>query len=179
MRIITGKRRGLRLLTLEGEDTRPTADRVKEALFSMLADRVSGAKVLDLFAGSGALGLECISRGAERCDFVEANPKAADVVKKNIEKAQFTQEATLCRVDFRQFLKGAASAYDLIFLDPPYRSGFYQEALRMIAERELLAPGGRIIAEWDVEKPEFLPFTEEKEKAYGRVHISILRESME
>ena len=177
MRIITGKKRGLRLETLEGEETRPTADRVKEALFSMLTPSVPGAVVLDLFAGSGALGLECVSRGAKRCDLVEHSPKAAKVVRKNVEKAHFVEECRIYEMDFRQFLQRAAEPYDLIFLDPPYRSGFYEEALRLIVERRLLSPGGVIVAEWDEEKPDFAPFFEERERRYGRVHVSILEES--
>ena len=175
MRIITGIKRGLRLDTLPGEDTRPTADRVKEALFSMLTPYVSGARVLDLFAGSGALGLEAVSRGAEMCDFVEVSPAAACVVKGNIQKAGFEGMCNLHQMDYKAFLSHAQGAYDLIFLDPPYRSGYYEDALSSIKERKLLADDGIIIAEWDLDKPNFSPFIEEKERRYGRVHISILK----
>ena len=174
MRIITGKRRGLRLDAPAGEATRPTADRVKEALFSMLSSKVDGADVLDLFAGSGALGLECLSRGARACDFVENSPEAAAVVRRNMEKARFRDEGTLHPKDFRQFLMSTGKSYDLIFLDPPYRSGYYGEALRLICERKLLRPDGWIVLEWDGQKPETEPFDEVKERQYGRVHISIL-----
>ena len=175
MRIIAGKARGLHLDTRSGEDTRPTADRVKEALFSMLTPYLNGARVLDLFAGSGALGLEAVSRGAKACDFVEISSAAANIVLQNTKKAGFEDVCRLHRMDFQAFLKHVEESYDLIFLDPPYRSGFYENALSLIKERNLLAEEGRIVAEWDQDKPDFSAFYEEKERRYGRVHISILK----
>ena len=130
---------------------------------------------MDLFAGSGALGMESISRGAARCDFVEVSPKAAATVRKNLSRAEFLEESNVYETDYSSFLDRQTDAYDLILLDPPYRSGFYEIALSKIAEKNLLSDDGRIVVEWDQEKPDFSPFEEEKERRYGRVHISILK----
>ena len=107
MRIISGSLRGLKLVSLEGSDTRPTLDNVKEAIFSMLFGKVADAKVLDLFAGSGSLGLEALSRGAKEAVFVDLNPKACHVIEQNIEKARFKDAAKVCRLDANKFLEKA------------------------------------------------------------------------
>lgn len=122
MRIIAGTNRGLRLAVPDSV-TRPTADRTREALFSILGDHVPGSHVLDLFAGSGALGLESLSRGAESATFVEQNRAASEVIAKNISKAHFTSKSTVRRGDVSQFLNAPSSKtpFDLIFADPPYQ----------------------------------------------------------
>ena len=122
MRIISGLKRGLKLKSLEGSDTRPTLDSVKEAIFSMLFDSVRDAKVLDLFAGSGALGLEALSRGAKEAVFVDANPKACSIIKANIESAKMENASAIVRSDAMEYLKKTKAEkqkFDLIFLDPP------------------------------------------------------------
>ena len=122
MRIITGKARGVKLLTLDGLDTRPTSERSKEAIFSMLQFEISGRVVLDLFAGSGQMGLEALSRGASRVYLVDRSRGAYDIIKKNIEKSRLSDGCVALCEDSISFLKkqGGAEAFDIVFLDPPY-----------------------------------------------------------
>ena len=151
MRIITGSARGIALTTLEGEVTRPTGERAKEALFSMIQFDIEGRRCLDLFAGSGQLGLEALSRGAEHCVFTDEAREAVDVVLANAKKTKLFDKCRISSVSFMQFLKSAAGKekFDLIFLDPPYASGYIAEALRLISEGDLLRAGGRIVCESD------------------------------
>ena len=156
MRIISGTSRG-RLLRTPGKsagksEIRPTADRVKEALFSILGGRLRGAKVLDLYAGTGALGLEALSRGAERAVFVDNGDAALELVKKNVELCGLSERSAIIRRDLTRglaFLQGVAPAggFDLIFLDPPYRQGLVALLLSGLSELALLAPDGLVVAE--------------------------------
>lgn len=178
MRIISGKARGLKLQSLDGPDTRPTLDNVKEAIFSMLFDKCPEARVLDLFAGSGAMGIEALSRNAQTAVFVDSNPKACAVIKANLEKARFTNDAKVFTVDAESFLKkiGAGSEkFDIIFLDPPYALGLLDKVLLSISETDLLADNGVIVCEYDngtnVDIKGFVPL---KDKRYGRVCVKIL-----
>ncbi len=157
MRIITGSARGIILDTLEGEDTtRPTADRVKEALFSMLQFDIEGRLVLDLFAGSGQLGLEALSRGARKAVFIDISRDAADVVMKNAARTKLKDRCVVSSTDFKTFLKSASGRekYDVIFLDPPYRSGYMKDALYLIQSGDLLAPRGVVVCETDTAQDE-------------------------
>ena len=178
MRVISGTARGLSLTSPPGEDTRPTLDRVKEALFSMLTPYIRGAAVLDLFAGSGALGIEALSRGADRAVFVDFDKAAENAVRANLEKARLAEKAEVLRTDSLSFLSSRRESYSLIFLDPPYGSGLYEKTLAMVMERHILAPGGIIAAEWDAEVHEPI-FPEEferfRDRRYGRVHITLLK----
>ncbi len=202
MRIITGSARGALIETLEGDATRPTAERAKEALFSMIQFDIEGRRVLDLFAGSGQLGLEALSRGAASCTFTDEAREAVDVIIKNAKNARLFDRSRVSAIDFRAFLRGAAGGekYDLIFLDPPYASDYMAEALRMIDEGDLLAVGGRIVCETDngapkikrkkvkaVDAPENVTaqvfggdseleakFNVDKTAIYGRVRITLL-----
>lgn len=151
MRIITGTARGINLETLPGEATRPTSDRAKEALFSMIQFDIEGRHVLDLFAGSGQLGLEALSRGAERCVFTDESRSAVDIVITNAKKTKLFERCRISAIGFEQYLKSAAGReqFDLIFLDPPYASDYLPRALEMIADGDLLRDGGRIICESD------------------------------
>ena len=151
MRIITGSARGIALATLEGENTRPTADRTKEALFSMIQFDIEGRRCLDLFAGSGQLGLEAISRGAEHCVFIDEAREAVEIVLANAKKTKLFDRCRISTGSFANFLKNAAGkeSFDLIFLDPPYALGYIPEALSLIAEGDLLRAGGRIVCESD------------------------------
>lgn len=151
MRIITGSARGTKLATLEGDATRPTTDKVKEALFSMIQFDIEGRAVLDLFAGSGQLGLEALSRGAARGTFIDESRAAVDVI---IDNAKKTHLFDRCRVSVSgavPFLKSAAGreAYDIVFLDPPYASSLMREALALLPP--ILAPGASIVCECDTE----------------------------
>ena len=182
MRIISGLKRGLKLKSLEGSDTRPTLDNVKEAIFSMLFDSVRDAKVLDLFAGSGALGLEALSRGAKEAVFVDANPKACSIIKANIESAKMENASAIVRSDAMEYLKKAKAEkqkFDLIFLDPPYSNGLLDEALSLIEEYGILEKDGLIVCEFDsTEKPDIKSFNLVKDKKYGRVCVNILEASL-
>ena len=177
MRVISGTARGLKLASLDGLDTRPTLDRVKEALFSMLFDKLADAVVLDLFAGSGALGIEALSRYAVHCTFVDANPKAIDVVKLNLNKARFVDKSKVILSDSVEFLKKADGKYDLVFLDPPYAAGLYSEVLTLIKERKLLKKDGLIVAECDASHElDAKGFNVVKNKIYGKVRLYVLEE---
>lgn len=151
MRIITGSARGILLNTLEGEATRPTADRAKEALFSMIQFDIEGRKVLDLFAGSGQLGLEALSRGAQSCVFIDESRAAVDIVLANAKKTKLFDKCRISTGSHNTYLASAAKkeSFDLIFLDPPYDSPYVFEALQLILDGELLREGGRIACETD------------------------------
>ncbi len=151
MRIITGSARGIVLETLEGEATRPTADRVKEAMFSMLQFDMEGRRVLDLFAGSGQLGLESLSRGASSAVFVDNSRDAVNIVMKNAAKTKLKDRCRAAVYDFETYLEGASGKEDfhIIFLDPPYNTDAMVKALRLIADGNILAEGGIIACETD------------------------------
>ena len=157
MRIITGSARGIQLITLDGEEiTRPTTDRVKEALFSMIQFDIEGRRVLDLFAGSGQLGLEALSRGAEKAVFTDTSRDAVDVILKNAAKTKLKEKCSVSAIDFKSYLKSAAGRekFDIIFLDPPYASDYMASSLEMIADGDLLAPNGTVVCETDTEVEE-------------------------
>jgi len=151
MRIITGIARGAVLTTLEGENTRPTGERAKEALFSMIQFDIEGRRALDLFAGSGQLGLEAVSRGAVSCVFIDEAREAVEVILANAKKTHLFDKCRISTGSYATYLKNAAGReeFDLIFLDPPYASDYIAEALKLISEGGLLRAGGRIVCESD------------------------------
>ena len=151
MRIIAGTRRSLPLKTTEGNEARPTTDRIKETLFNILRDEIPGAYFLDLFAGSGQIGLEALSRGARHAVFVENGKKQADIIEENIRFTRFTEEAELLRTDVLSAISRLEGRYrfDVIFLDPPYRSGLEKETLTFLSRSSVVKPEGLIIAEAD------------------------------
>jgi 16S rRNA (guanine966-N2)-methyltransferase len=174
VRIVAGEWGGRRLQAPPGAATRPTSDRVREALFSVLGERVAGARVLDLFAGSGALGLEALSRGAAEATFVDAAPGAVRAVRANL--AALGADAEVRRQDARRFLDGASAAarqYDLVFLDPPYRLA--ETLARELSERvpAVLAPGAAVVAESDRRSPLHLDLPLHDERRYGDTLIRI------
>ena len=172
--MIAGQWRGRRLQAPAGAATRPTGDRVREALFSILGDRVTGARVLDLFAGSGALGIEALSRGAAEATFVDSAPAAIRAVTGNLEAVG--ADADVRRADARRFLSGASAAarqYDLVFLDPPYRlAGRLGDELTA-ALPAVLAPGAAVVAESDRRAPLELGLPLTDERRYGDTLIRI------
>lgn len=176
MRVIAGVYRGRRLVAPPGRDTRPTSDRVREALFSILGP-IDGARVLDLFAGSGALGIEALSRGAASADFVERAPAALKALSTNLEAVGV--EARVHARDARAYLRDARAAgetYDLAFLDPPYRDAAGLSPALELAP--LLAAGGRAVSESDRRAPLDLPELEVvDERRYGDTLIRIHRSS--
>ena len=149
MRIITGKARGTKLNTLSGEATRPTAERTKEAVFSMLQNEIASARVLDLFAGSGQLGLEALSRGAEYAVFNDSSREAAAIIRANVEKTHFTDACEVLSTDWQAALRRLAGRerFELSFLDPPYAGGFLPKVLVKMLEWNLLTEGGIIVCE--------------------------------
>lgn len=153
MRIITGSARGTKLVTLEGEATRPTSDKVKEALFSMIQFDLEGRNVLDLFAGSGQLGLEALSRGAAKATFIDESRQAVDVVIDNAKKTHLFDKCRISASGAIPFLKSAArkEKYDIIFLDPPYDSGLLAQSLKQMSDGSILAAGAIIVCECDTE----------------------------
>jgi len=178
VRVISGKARGLNLYSPEGNDTRPTLDRVKEALFSMLLPYIQEAKVLDLFAGSGALGIEALSRGAYKAYFIDDSDKAIECVRKNVSISKFQEESVILKKTAEDFLNTTDEKFDIIFIDPPYSKGLYSDVLRSIYEYNVLSDEGLIVVEWDFD----IGFTNEieffsvlKEKKYGRVGVTLLR----
>lgn len=184
MRIITGKAKGMKLYTLDGEDvTRPTAERVKEAMFSMIQFEIEGRRVLDLFAGSGQLGLEAMSRGAAYAMFVDSDRQAMGIVKKNAEKTRFFDGCGYLVSDYRSYLRKVADTerFDIIFLDPPYKSENLCDALSRIHESRVIKDGGLVICESDraelvLENDDILSkYTLERSAGYGRVKIMLLR----
>lgn len=150
MRIISGKVRGTKLYTLEGIETRPTLDRVKEALFNIINFKIQDSVFLDLFSGSGAIGLEAASRNASKVFLCENSKKALKVIEKNIEKTHLEQQINLLPYDYRQALKKCTNEkFDIIYIDPPYETNFAYEATEIIMQMELLAEEGIIIIETD------------------------------
>jgi 16S rRNA (guanine966-N2)-methyltransferase len=174
MRVIAGRYRGRRLQAPPGDATRPTSDRVREALFSVLADRVDGARVLDLFAGSGALGIEALSRGAAEATFVDTAPAAIRAVRANLEAVG--APAHVRRADARRFLGSASAAarqYDLVFLDPPYRLAGRLGSELTAALPAVLAPGAAVVVESDRRAPLELDLPILDVRRYGDTLIRI------
>ena len=139
MRIISGLARGTKLYTLEGENTRPTLDRVKEPLFSIIQNYIKDSVVLDLFAGSGALGLEALSRGAEKAILCDKSYEAMEIIKKNINKTHFEEKTKVLCMDYKKCLSSVNEKFDLIFIDPPYKNDIAVNSVRIILENNLLS----------------------------------------
>lgn len=145
MRIITGKYRGRKLFAPNSDAIRPTSDKVKEAVFDTLQWEIRGSRVLDLFAGSGALGIEAVSRGAEYVMFSDNSRESVLLIEKNLQRVDYNGQ--LVKRDFRQTLDYVNTPFDVIFVDPPYDSGFGTEAVRIILQRKLLSDKGVIVFE--------------------------------
>jgi len=176
MRIIAGAYKGRRLESPPGQDVRPTTDRVKEALFSMIEGHLSGARVIDLFAGSGGLGLEALSRGASRCWFGDLSAESIRVLRNNVAHCGAGNKAEILRRDFRAFLAQFPGQADVIFLDPPYGENLWDVAVRLISTGKILAEGGVLVMEHprSMDFPlEYFGYTKIKERRYGTVVLSI------
>ena len=155
MRIITGSARGTKLATLDGDVTRPTTDRVKEALFSMIQFDIEGRAVLDLFGGCGQLALEALSRGAARATIIDQSREATEIIIENAKKTHLFDKCRVSTADYTSFIRGAAKRekYDIVFLDPPYNTGLLPASLKALSEGELFAPGAYIVCETDCDIP--------------------------
>ena len=178
MRIIAGCARGRRLKTRKGSQTRPTADRVKESLFNILGNRLQGAFFLDIFAGNGGVGLEAVSRGAEKCVFIEKNSQCVKIIKENLSLCQLQARGEVLQSDALTAIKLLAQKqqqYTFIFLDPPYYSPVLAPVLALLAERNLLLPTGVVIVEhhrrhtgwWQPEKWQII-----RVKEYGDTRLT-------
>lgn len=178
MRVITGSARGRRLRELEGTETRPTTDRVKEGLFSALQFDIEGRRVLDLFAGTGQLGIEALSRGAASCVFVDRRTDAARLVRENLTVTELADRAKVVAGDSLEFLKGLRETFDLIFLDPPYQSGLLETALERISRFDILSPHGIIAAEAPAKQilPALAaPYGVYRTYRYGKIGVTLYR----
>ena len=180
MRVITGKARGVQLKTPNGDATRPTADRVKEALFSIIQFELPGAVVLDLFGGTGQLGIEALSRGADRAVFVDAREDACDLIRENLKRTKLTQQGKVIHGDYMSYLNSCSDKFHMIFLDPPYAEVFLERAIKRITEIDILHSNGIIIAERPIGKElpwEFEGYTRSKDYKYGKTLLTIYRKA--
>ena len=178
MRVISGKARGVSLKTPEGITTRPTADRVKEAMFSIIHFDLPGAMVLDLFGGTGQLGIEALSRGAKSVDFIDKEESACKLIRENLRRSKFENYANVIRSEYDVFLKRCTNHYDIVFLDPPYAEVFLENSLKLITEIDILQSSGIIVAERPVGKElpwDFEGFERSRDYKYGNTLITIYR----
>ena len=178
MRVITGKARGVALKTPNGMATRPTADRVKEALYNIIQFDVPAARVLDLFGGTGQLGIEALSREAKSAVFVDEREDACRLIKENLKRTKLEQFGRVIRSDYMAYLKTCRDKFDIILLDPPYAEVFLENSLKMITEIDILQSGGIIVTERPVGKDlpwEFEGFERSRDYKYGNTLITIYR----
>ena len=146
MRIISGKAKGTKLYTLQGDNTRPTLDRVKESIFNIIQSQIPEATVLDLFAGSGAIGLEMLSRGAKKAILCDKSKEAIGIIKKNIQKTHMEEKVELYNIDFKECIeKVSKEKFDIIYIDPPYETNFIEKSLEKIIEKNIIQDNGIII----------------------------------
>ena len=178
MRIVSGIARGKRLCTPDGLDVRPTIDRVKEAVFSSLQFDIQGRNVLDLFAGSGQLGLEAISRGANFCDFVDSSEKSIKAINENIKNCSFEDRSRVNFCDSIAFVENTDFKFDIAFLDPPYNIGLINKAMPILVSK--MSDYGIIVCEHTSEcvlSENYGDFKKQKTKKYGKVYVTFYRKS--
>lgn len=181
MRIITGSARGTKLQAPEGDNTRPTAERVKEAVFSMIQFEIDGRRVLDLFGGSGQLALEALSRGAASAVICDHSADAVRVIKANAQKTHLFDKCVILNTDSMKYASGRTSEqFDIVFIDPPYASGLQQKAFEALAASGKIAPGGIVICE-SAEEADYLPegFRVRKRSSYSKKFITLFEKTEE
>ena len=174
MRVITGIARGRKLVAPEGLDVRPTADKVKEGIFSAVQFELEGARVLDLFAGSGQMGIEALSRGAERAVFIDSSLRSIRCINENLRNTGFERQSEVINRDSYDYIKLTAQTFDIIILDPPYRHSHIANILPFAAKK--LRDGGIIICEYesDAQEPDAPEgLTLRKTYRYGKINVSI------
>lgn len=182
MRVISGMARGTKLSSIDSIDTRPTLDRVKESLFNIIQPNISDSIVLDLFAGSGAIGIECISRGAKKAYFCEKSHQAAKMIKQNLERTRFINKSEILEQDYKKALNSYSKRnikFNIIFIDPPYKADIAVESVKNIILLELLKKNGIIIIETDERERELRELEKLRVEVYdlrkyGRVHLIFL-----
>lgn len=176
MRVITGTARGRKLKELPGYDTRPTTDKVKESIFNIVQFDVEGRRVLDLFAGTGQLGIEALSRGAEKCVFVDSSRDAVKVIRENVAHTGFEEQSRVQQGDGVAFLTSCREKFALCFLDPPYQSDLLEKALEKIAEIDIMAENGIIVCESAADRllPQLpAPYEMGREYRYGKIKLTV------
>lgn len=181
MRVITGTARGRKLSQLQGMDTRPTTDQVKESIFNIIQFDIEGRRVLDLFAGTGQLGIEALSRGAAGCTFVDQRRDAAALVRSNLKLCRLSDRARVVQGEALSFLASDRERYHLVFLDPPYQTELLENALKKIAEIDILMENGIIICESPADKvlPELpQPYRKGREYRYGKIKVTVYRKEV-
>ena len=178
MRVIAGIARGRRLKELQGMDTRPTTDKVKESIFNIIQFDLEGRKVLDLFGGTGQLGIEALSRGSVHCTFVEKRRDAVSLLRENLNTVGFMDRARVVQGDALAFLSSCREQFDVIFLDPPYQSDLLERSLEAIREFDILREHGIIVCESALDKvlPALeAPYEWGKEYRYGKIKLTVCR----
>lgn len=180
MRIIGGRARGTKLYTLEGTTTRPTLDRVKESIFNIIQNDIAGSTFLDLFSGSGAIGLEAVSRGAQRAILCDRSKEAIKIIKKNIDKTHLAEQVEVYNIDYEEILKKLKEHIDIIYIDPPYHTDYIQKSLKIMQESEFITEETKIILETDneqkiLEQIKDLKFEIIDKRKYGIAHIIFLQ----
>ncbi len=176
MRVITGIARGRKLKELPGLETRPTTDKVKESVFNIVQFDIEGRRVLDLFAGTGQMGIEALSRRAAHCTFVDLRKEAAAVVRENLAHTRLEEHARVIQGDYLAFLTGCREKFDLAFLDPPYSTGMLEGALAAIAKIDIMTEHGIIVCESpaEAELPELPPpYVMGRQYRYGKIKLTL------
>lgn len=180
MRVISGKARGTKISTIESSKTRPTLDRVKESLFNIIQNDIKNSDILDLFAGSGALGIEALSRGAKKAIFCDNNKESINIIKENLQKTKLIDNAVIINKDYKDCLKqfNENQQFDIVFLDPPYKLDIAIDALKLIINENLLKDDGLIIIETDEkerELEEIQKIINDKENLNKKIIVKDLR----
>jgi len=178
MRVISGTAKGVTLKTPEGMSTRPTTDRVKEAMFSIIQFDIPGTRVLDLFGGTGQLGIEALSRGAKSAVFVDTQESACKLIKENLKKTKLESQGQVVRSDYLSYLRNCKDKFDIILLDPPYIEVFLENSLNLITEIDILQTNGIIVTERPLEKElpwSFPGFSRSRDYKYGKTLLTIYR----
>lgn len=176
MRVITGSARGRKLKTLEGEDVRPTTDMVKEAIFSIIQFDIEGSTVLDLFSGSGQLGIEALSRGAKYCRFVDKSNASAECTRENLRTCGFVKDSAVTVMDSIEFARQVRMTFDIAFLDPPYRNGIVEKTMPLLADK--MSDRGIVVCEHEkgLELPDnYGKLVKAKTYRYGKIEVTVYR----
>ena len=181
MRVITGTARGRKLKEPAGMETRPTTDRVKEGIFSSIQFELEGRRVLDLFGGTGQMGIEALSRGAAHCTFVDLRKEAVAIIRENVALTGFADRAQIVQGDALAFLSRCRETFDVIFLDPPYGSGLLEKTMELVGTIDIVSENGIIVCESAQETvlPELpAPYAVGREYRYGKIKLTTCRRTV-